>query len=186
MNRNSTRARDRRRFVATTAALLFGGAALAQDRVAVRSRRSGDRIRVLGGVMEWRLTPAETGETYFLMESLVGPGAGVPPHRHPEQEGFYVLEGAVEYARASGADAMEWLPAGTGDCVHIPGNAWHGWRNRGTRPARILVTGPARLGHFFAEAGVPFAGEGYPGPPTPEDIRRVSAVMARYGHEFLR
>ena len=186
MNRNSTPPRNRRRFVATATGLLFGGAALGQDRVAVRSRRSGERIRVLGGVMEWRLTPAETGDTYFLLESLVGPGTGVPPHRHPEQEGFYVLDGEVEYARASASDAMEWLPAGTGDCGHIPGNAWHGWRNRGTRPARILVTGPARLGHFFAEAGVAFAGEGYPGPPTPEDIRRVSAVMARYGHEFKR
>lgn len=32
----------------------------------------------------------------------------------------------------------------------------------------------------------PFAGLGDAGPPTPEDIRRVSAVMAKYGHEFKR
>lgn len=149
MNRNSTRARDRRRFVVTAAGLLFAGAALGQDRVAVRSRRSGERIRVLGGVMEWRLTPAETGDTYFLMESVVGPGTGVPPP--PSGAGrFYVLDGEVEYA----------APA--------PPTPWNGCRQG---PA-IACTSPGTPGMDGATAG-----PAPPGSRSP--VRRASATSLR-------
>jgi quercetin dioxygenase-like cupin family protein len=139
------------------------------------------------GSMQWRLTPAETDNTYFMLESLVAPGASVRPHRHPEQECFFVLEGEVEFGRVSegnGDGAMIWALARAGDSVQIPGKAWHGWRNVGKTPARLLITGPARLGHFFEEAGVQSDSDAPPGPPSPDAIKRASAAMAKYGHEF--
>lgn len=68
--------------------------------------------------MQWRLTPAETDTTYFMLESLVAPGANVRPHRPPEQEGFFMLEGEVEFGRApeGAADGpMIWALARAGD-----------------------------------------------------------------------
>lgn len=197
MNSSGTVLRNRRALLRTAAVLAsatsVGTSAAAQKGgVELRHRSSSKRIRVLAGVMAWRLTPAETDNAYFMLETIVGPGGGVPPHRHPEQEGFYVVEGEVEYGwiRNSGVEAarsaIDWSVARAGDSVQIPGYAWHGWRNATSQPARILVTGPGRLGRFFEEAGVSYAGDGPVGPPAPDDLKRVSVVMAKYGHEFLK
>lgn len=166
---------------------LVAASAYAQSPVELRKPGSSKKLRMPAGSMQWRLTPAETDNTYFMLESLVAPGANVRPHRHPEQEGFFVLEGEVEFGRApeGAADGpMLWALARAGDSVQIPGKAWHGWRNMGKTPARLLITGPARLGHFFEEAGVQADSDAPPGPPSPEAIKRAAAAMAKYGHEF--
>jgi len=198
MKSNGTPGQNRRALLRAAAMLasttgVARSAAAQAGNVELRQRRSSKRIRVLAGVMAWRLSPAETDNAYFMLETIVGPGGGVPPHRHPEQEGFYVVEGEVEYgwirnnSGAAAKGAIEWSVARPGDSVQIPGNAWHGWRNSTSQPARILVTGPGRLGRFFEEAGVTYTGDDGPvGAPSPQDLKRVSDAMAKYGHEFLK
>lgn len=141
------------------------------------------RIRVLAGVMEWRLRPAETGDLYFALESFVPPQFGVPPHSHPEYESFIVLDGEVEFGRMEG-DKIQWTAARRGDTVSIPGHVMHTWRSASPQPARLLVSGPARLGEFFEAAGVPVTAGEKLGPPTSAEVERVMAIAARYGHKF--
>jgi len=153
-----------------------------------RSRRGErSRIVVLAGYMEWILTPAETDGHYCLLEVVIPPGAGVPPHQHVDQEAFYILEGALEVARASSA-GLEWFPATAGDSIHVPSNEIHGFRNASTVNARTLVTATAGLGAFFEEAGIPLAPEAPPptSPPSVADIERVLAIARKHGHRFVQ
>jgi quercetin dioxygenase-like cupin family protein len=41
----------------------------------------------------WRALGENTGYTFSIFESTLAPGMGIPPHRHPFPEFFYVLEG---------------------------------------------------------------------------------------------
>jgi quercetin dioxygenase-like cupin family protein len=153
--------------------------------VQTNRRGEGHRIRVLAGYMEWRLTPAETGGHYCVLETFVPPGGGVPPHQHADHEAFCVLEGSVEVARF-GSSGLEWLPVGVGDFVNVPSNEVHGFRNTGGTLARLLVTATAGLGAFFEEAGVPVSPDTHPvGPPSAADIERVLAIARKHGHRFL-
>ena len=145
------------------------------------------RIVVLASCMEWILTPAETNGHYCMLEAVVPPGVGVPPHQHVDQEAFYILEGALEFARF-GPAGLEWFPAAAGDSIHVPSNEVHGFRNTSAMNARALVTGTAGLGAFFEEAGVPLAPGTSPptGPPSAADIERVLTIARKHGQRFVQ
>ena len=145
------------------------------------------RIVVLAGYMEWVLSPADTNGHYCMLEAVIPPGVGVPPHQHADQEAFYILEGALEVAR-SGPTGLEWFPVAAGDSIHVPSNEVHGFRNVSTRSARALVVGTAGLGAFFEEAGVPLAPGTSPptGPPSPAEIERVLAIARKHGQRFVQ
>lgn len=155
----------------------------------VERRRRGEcrRVRVLGGYMEWRLTAADTGGHYCVLETFAPPGAGVPPHQHADQEAFYIVEGTLEFARL-GSGGLEWFPVTAGDSIHVPGDQIHGFRNAGTTEARILVTATAGLAAFFEETGVPIPpGEPVPtGPPSASEVERVLSIARKHGHRFLQ
>jgi quercetin dioxygenase-like cupin family protein len=147
-------------------------------------RGSGPKIRVLTGQMEWILTPSDTGGQYCMLETFVPPGGGVPPHQHPDHEAFSVIEGSIEVARMD-ESGLSWIPASAGDVINVPSDEIHGFRNTNDAPARLLVTGSARLGAFFEEAGVPLAVDTAPSAPTAQDVQRVLAIAQKYGHRFL-
>lgn len=51
------------------------------------------RINVLGVELEWKLRSGDTLNQYCVLGATVPPGVGIPPHQHPQQEAFFVLEG---------------------------------------------------------------------------------------------
>jgi quercetin dioxygenase-like cupin family protein len=158
-----------------------------QKTVERRQRGECRRVRILAGYMEWRLTAADTGGHYCVLETFAPPGAGIPPHQHVDQEAFYIVEGTLEFARL-GPGGLEWFPVVAGDSIHVPSNEVHGSRNTGTARARILVTATAGLAAFFEEAGVPIP-PGAPapaGPPSAAEIERVLTIASKHGHRFLR
>jgi quercetin dioxygenase-like cupin family protein len=161
----------------------------AAHEINTRKSRRGERLRIviLAGYMEWILTPAETAGHYCMLETLIPPGGGVPPHQHVDQEAFYVVEGTLEVARL-GREGLEWFPATAGDSIHVPSNEIHGFRNAGSTNARTLVTATAGLAAFFAEAGIPIPPGTPPpvGPPSAADVERVLTIARRHGHRFLQ
>jgi quercetin dioxygenase-like cupin family protein len=137
--------------------------------------------------MEWILTPAETNGHYCMLETFIPPGAGVPPHRHVDQEAFYLIEGALEVARV-GSRGLDWFPLTVGESIHVPSNEIHGFRNASATNARTLVTATAGLGAFFEEAGIPIAPGTSPptGPPSAADVEWVLTIARKYGHHFVQ
>ena len=143
------------------------------------------RVDVLGVELEWQLRSGDTSEQYCVLTAVVPPGVGIPPHQHPEQEAFFVLDGQPEFA-VSGPGDLAWRVAGPGDMVNIPPHALHGFRNHSDRVVKVLITCAPGLGRFFEEAGVPLAdGESACPHPGPEAVQRVLAIAEKHGQCFI-
>lgn len=151
----------------------------------VKMHEKAGRIDILGVELEWLLKLEATGDKYCMLAARVPAGVGVPPHRHPDQESFFVLEGQAEFALDVNGELV-WNRAGAGELVNIPPEALHGFRNAGSSDVRLLITGTEGLGRFFAEAGRELAeGESPQAQPTMETVQRVLAIAEKYGQQFM-
>jgi quercetin dioxygenase-like cupin family protein len=143
-----------------------------------------DRIDILGVELEWKLRLKETDGQYCALAATVETGVGVPPHQHPDQEAFFVLEGRPEFAFEENGQFV-WKTAAPGDMVKIPVDAMHGFRNESGARVRLLILCTAGLGRFFEEAGTPLAeGECAGKDLSPDAIGRVIGIAQKYGQRF--
>lgn len=143
---------------------------------------SGPSVWVVGDLYTMKTTGRETGGAFALVEALIPPGGGPPPHVHSrEDEAFYVLDGTLEFH----ADGQT-FNAGPGAWVSLAKGSKHFFRNMSTRPARALImVTPAGLEEFFQEIGRA-PGDGVDPRPTPEDVERLLAAAPSYGLEILK
>src|ERR1700677_4525716 len=110
-------------------------------------------IGLVGDTYTILVAGKETNGRYSLIDMLVPPGGGPPPHRHDFEEMFTILEGEIE-ATFRGAKSV----VRAGETVNIPANAPHAFRNRSEQPARLLcICPPAGLEEFFMAVGIPVA-----------------------------
>ncbi|MCB8823275.1 cupin domain-containing protein [Microvirga rosea] len=147
------------------------------------SPRTGSTVHLLGTLVTFKATAADTEGLFSLVEATTAPGQGVPPHtQRDDSEAFYVLEGEYEFFLGTAATIR-----GPGSFVYIPRGTPHGFRNVGNAPARMLIINlPGGLHeNFFVEAGeaVPDA-KSFP-PLSPPDVPRIMEIGARYGIEML-
>jgi quercetin dioxygenase-like cupin family protein len=98
-----------------------------------------DRVRVL--------TQGETtGGRYEVFEVRGAAGGGAPLHRHPWDEEFHVIEGAVDVLVGDSCQTC-----GVGDSLRVPGGVLHGFRV-GPEGAKFLaVTSPTGASRLFRE-----------------------------------
>jgi len=135
----------------------------------------GDQITFL-------ITGDQTGGAFFMAEVSVPPGGGPPPHIHRrEEETFYLLEGTLTIQVGG-----KTLLASPGDCVYLPRQIVHCFKNTGNVDAKFLVVvTPAGLENFFEEAFQP-AEDRFAAPPliTEAMLDRLLTAAARHGVEF--
>ncbi len=143
-------------------------------------------LSVAGGTYTLLLTGDDTAGRYCLIDMLVPPGGGPPPHRHDFEEMFTILEGEIELTFRGEASI-----ARAGETVNVPANAPHSFRNVGDRPARLLcMCTPAGQERFFAAVGDPVASRTAP-PPTLNEAERAErraravALAPEYRTELL-
>lgn len=112
-------------------------------------------VNVLGDTVRLLTTPEETNQTFGVVEVTsrrlpeINAGGGPPPHIHPHEEAFYVLEGSLD---VFSGETWHSLPAG--HFAYSPSNALHTYRNSSTTPVRFLVYfTPANLTRMFEELG---------------------------------
>ncbi|MCI0462336.1 MAG: cupin domain-containing protein [Gemmataceae bacterium] len=124
----------------------------------------------------------DTGGAFALIEVLVPPQSGPPPHVHRrEDEAFYVLEGEFEVH----IDGQR-LTAGPGSWVTLAKGSLHHFKNVSATAAKMLILAmPAGLDQFFLEAGRE-ATDTSPesGALRPEDTEKLLAVAPKYGIEI--
>jgi quercetin dioxygenase-like cupin family protein len=143
-------------------------------------------VSVAGGTYAILVTGEQTGGRYCLIDMLVPPGGGPPPHRHDFEEMFTILEGEIELTFRG-----EVHRAITGSTVNIPANAPHSFKNKSDRPARFLcMCTPAGQEEFFMAVGDPVDSRTAPPPnlsaeERAERIRRAKALAAKYRTELL-
>ncbi len=137
----------------------------------------GDTVFLVGDTYTTVLSGADTGGAFTLLEALVPPDTGPPPHaHHAEDETFVLLEGDLTFTVAD-----ETHSAAAGTTVFVPRGTVHSFANVGTAPARMLfMYSPAGMEGMFAEIGSPGA-RGVPGPPrSMADVEAMIAIAPKY------
>ncbi len=143
-------------------------------------------IGLVGDTYTILLTGEDTAGRYCLIDMLVPPGGGPPPHRHDFEEMFTVLEGDIE---VTFRDAKSVVRAG--ETGNIPANAPHEFHNKTERPARLLcLCSPAGQEEFFRAVGVPVASRTAPPPKLDAAARaafkaKAEALAPQYRAELL-
>ncbi|MCO5996290.1 cupin domain-containing protein [Actinoallomurus rhizosphaericola] len=126
-----------------------------------------------GSTMRIKASAESTGGGLGLLEGVDAPGFATPLHRHDVAELWYILDGHYDFYVAG-----EWLPAGTGAVVFVPGGLVHGLRAGpagGRKLTAIIPGGPEGFFRDMHRAIETDAG-------TPERIR---ALGAEYGIELI-
>jgi mannose-6-phosphate isomerase-like protein (cupin superfamily) len=155
--------------------------------VIVRHHDEGRTLLVGGSdYVTYKVTSAETDQSYFCFEVSAAPGFGPPLHRHGYRELFYVVEGAYEFTIERDGET-EAIVAEPGTTVGMDPYVAHTFRNCGTGQARMLnVQFSATLEPFFEEYGVPVANasEAAAGGDAP-DLSEMAAALQRHGVEIV-
>jgi quercetin dioxygenase-like cupin family protein len=154
-----------------------------KDKVIVVEPGKGEQFTAAGDIYTIKVAADQTDGRYALIEALVPPQSGPPPHLHTREiEAFWVLEGQITFMTAEHV-----IRAGPGTFIQIPIGVAHAFGNLSDAPARMLVlVAPAGFDLFIREIGTPHpAGAAPPGPPTPTEIRELVAAAPRFGIELL-
>jgi quercetin dioxygenase-like cupin family protein len=161
---------------------------LRRNLVAARSNdQSLPHIGLVGDTYTILLVAKDTAGRFCLIDMLIPPGGGPPPHRHDFEESFIVLEGEIE-ATFRGVKSV----AGAGETVHIPANAPYQFQNKSDRSARLLcICCPSGQEEFFAQVGVPVATRTTAPPKLDESARaefraKAEAFAPKYKTELLQ
>lgn len=143
----------------------------------------GRTVAVVGDVYRFLATGEDTNGKYAMWEAIVPPGGGPPPHEHSrEEEGFYILEGAITFM----VDG-EKIVAKAGMFANMPVGTPHSFKNESHKPAKMLISvAPAGLEKMFFEIGVPLVeGATTALPPSHEEIEKLLKIAPKYGIEIM-
>jgi quercetin dioxygenase-like cupin family protein len=139
-----------------------------------------------------KLTPAETGGAFSIVEHPIAPGVLVPPHTHRDEDEFsYVLEGVI------GARIGDEIVEAVAGCYVVkPRGIMHTFWNPGPAPARLIeIIAPSGCEGYFEEFGELMRER----TPDPEAIEKLAAkyrltydftwvpeLIAKYNLQVLR
>jgi quercetin dioxygenase-like cupin family protein len=146
-----------------------------------------EHLAVVGDTYTILVDGAQTKGRYTLIDMLIPPGGGPPPHRHDFEEMFSVLEGEITLTFRG-----ETSVAGPGTTVNIPANAPHQFQNKSQGMVRLLcVCSPAGQEELFREVGVLVATRTTPAPKLSEAEQQAFkeksvALAAKYHTELLQ
>ena len=118
-----------------------------------------------------------------MMEALVPPGGGPPPHIHRnEDETFYIVEGQCSIRLGD-----QTVNAAAGDFVNVPRGIVHCFRNEGTSTMRMVLTySPSGIEKFFEETLEPALDRRSGPPPNVQELaERLSRRAQSTGSNFL-
>ncbi|BAY46621.1 cupin 2 domain-containing protein [Scytonema sp. HK-05] len=132
----------------------------------------------------------DTGGAYSLTEVVLQPQSMTPLHINEEDEAHYILDGEIEYQLDK-----QTIVATPGTFVQLPKGHSHGFKNIGSKPAKMLMLiTPAGPEQFFAEVGQPVKLpineeeiHSFYRPPSPEEIEKaIEVATTKYGVKLVR
>jgi len=131
----------------------------------------GKVVSARGSSMLFKAVADTTGSAFSLMERTLPVSNRRPqPHTHEGPEGFYVLEGKIEFVVGDQSHV-----GGAGFWALVPSGVAHTFGNAGEVPARLLIIHVPAADAYFVELQELWSKET---PPTPEEER---ALMRRHG-----
>jgi quercetin dioxygenase-like cupin family protein len=125
---------------------------------------------------------ALTTGSYGVVELTGAPGDVPPLHvHHHDDEGFYVLEGAIRL-HIAGEDPIHLRP---GQFQLAPRGVPHVYVVESDEPARWLTISNGGFDRFVEEVGVPASEPVLPSDPSMPPPDELTAIAARHGIELL-
>jgi quercetin dioxygenase-like cupin family protein len=144
-------------------------------------------IGMVGNTYTILVSGKDTNGRYSLIDMLIPPGGGPPPHRHDFEEAFTLLEGEIEVLFRGTSSTLR-----AGETVNVPANAPHSFKNVSDAPARLLcLCSPAGQEEFFQEVGIAVATRTTPAPKLNETEQaalktKSEALATKYRTEFIK
>ena len=135
----------------------------------------GETLDVMGTKLRFLCLPEQTDRAWSLMEATLPLDAGPPPHEHPWDEAYYVVEGEVNFVLGDQARRVT-----AGDFLYAPGGTLHAFKGASERPARVLVfDAPAAAEGFFRDVHREVK-------EMPADLAKVPEIGERHRLRFIR
>jgi quercetin dioxygenase-like cupin family protein len=144
-------------------------------------------IGLVGDTYTILLSGDDTDGRYCLIDMLIPPGGGPPPHRHDFEESFTLLEGKIEAVVRSQKIVLH-----AGETLNIPANAPHSFTNTSGQLARLLcICSPAGQEAFFEDVGVRLATRTTKPPELDKAkqadfIKKAQTLAPKYRTELLK
>ena len=145
------------------------------------NRGEGKSYWVLGDLYTFKATGKETGGGYTIIDQIIQPNSGPPPHIHRrEDEAFYILEGTFSFLCGEKTSLFE-----AGSFVFVPKGTLHTFRNAGEQKGRLLVIiTPAGLEEFFYSLGTPAIDITTPPKFDPDILEKLTQLAETYEMEI--
>ena len=132
-------------------------------------------MSVLGANVRFLLQAAKTNNTFSLMEVELPRDQGPPPHDHPWDEAYYVIEGEVRFEVNGRVELVK-----AGDFIYAPGGTVHAFQGTSEQPARMLIfDAPAHAESFFRELEREIQ-------EMPRDLAKAPEIGARHQVRFAK
>ncbi len=137
----------------------------------ITSLEASDRLFVLGETLRPLLTTA-MGSAIEIFDTSGPANSGSPPHVHPWEEIYVVLDGELEVTVEGASEVLS-----KGATAHVPSNTSHSYRNV-TDCHFLTITTSGNATEFFTEVASDVEMD-------PPDVAGVIRVAKGHGIEFL-
>jgi mannose-6-phosphate isomerase-like protein (cupin superfamily) len=144
-------------------------------------------IGLVGDIYTVLLSGTDTNGRYCLIDMIIPPGGGPPPHRHDFEESFILLEGEIVTIFRGEKTTVR-----KGETLHIPANSPHQFTNATKENVRLLcICVPAGQEDFFAQVGVSVSTRLTAAPKLSKDeqaafVKKAKELAPQYRTELLK
>ena|SRR5438270_5865426 len=148
---------------------------MSKQSVVVRNGE-GEQLSVTGGIVRLLCEADKTDSAWSVLECVLPEKSGPPPHEHPWDEAYYVVDGEVRFTLGDKEMLVK-----KGDFVYAPGGTVHAFQSATSNPpARMLIfDAPAHAGDFFRDVDREVK-------EMPRDAVKMPEIGARHGIRFIR
>ena len=141
------------------------------------SNEEGIWVEWFSHPLRYLATAAETGGKYCVSVGVIDKDQGAAPHSHDFDEGFYILEGAVEFTAGNKKVLLC-----KGDYIHLAAGTVHFPRGVSDLPSKMLViAAPCGFDEFQIRAGGLLEG---PTSHRKRSDQEIHQRVAELAHEF--
>ena len=132
-----------------------------------------EELSCMGAAVRFLCRGEDTGKAWSMMEVSLPENSGPPPHHHPWDEAYYVVEGEVRFH----LDGREQV-FGKGDFIYAPADKPHGFQGASKTGARVLILdAPAHAEGFFRDLHREVK-------ELPRDLAKVPGIGERHQIHF--
>jgi len=142
-----------------------------QDVIVVRNGEAAEVFEVMGERISVLVDQKHSGGHEVVLHVGVE-GAGPPPHFHPWDEDFYVIQGEIEFSYQGKVVTL-----GAGGFIHFPAGAPHAFRHVSKQATTLAVSSPSGATKFFAAMDRNIG--------DPPDFAKMAAVAHENGVEVV-